>query len=93
MIGEFAQRHVARGATWGRIIGLTSGGDLGFAEEVSYGAAKANYTMSAAASWPGSESPRTWSTRRSPTPAGSATLCVKPSDAAALITANVITLR
>jgi 3-oxoacyl-[acyl-carrier protein] reductase len=51
MISEFARRHVARGATWGRIIGLTSGGDLGFPEEVSYGAAKAaqtNYTMSAA---------------------------------------------
>src|SRR5215471_2323236 len=51
MIGEFARRHTARGATWGRIIGLTSGGDLGFPEEVSYGAAKAaqtNYTMSAA---------------------------------------------
>ena len=51
MIGEFARRHVARGAGWGRIIGLTSGGDLGFPQEVSYGAAKAaqtNYTMSAA---------------------------------------------
>ena len=51
MIGEFAGRHIARGADWGRIIGLTSGGDLGFPEEVSYGAAKAaqtNYTMSAA---------------------------------------------
>jgi 3-oxoacyl-[acyl-carrier protein] reductase len=51
MIGEFARRHIARGASWGRIIGLTSGGDLGFPEEVSYGAAKAaqvNYTMSAA---------------------------------------------
>jgi 3-oxoacyl-[acyl-carrier protein] reductase len=51
MISEFAQRHVARQAAWGRIIGLTSGGDLGFPEEVSYGAAKAaqvNYTMSAA---------------------------------------------
>jgi 3-oxoacyl-[acyl-carrier protein] reductase len=51
LIGEFARRHVARGATWGRIIGLTSGGDLGFPSEVSYGAAKAaqvNYTMSAA---------------------------------------------
>ena len=50
LIGEFARRHVARGATWGRIIGLTSGGALGFPEEVSYGAAKAaqeNYTMSA----------------------------------------------
>ena len=51
MIGEFARRHIARGATWGRIVGLTSGGELGFPEEVSYGAAKAaqqNYTMSAA---------------------------------------------
>ena len=51
MIGEFARRHVARQADWGRIIGLTSGGELGFPEEVSYGAAKAaqaNYTMSAA---------------------------------------------
>jgi 3-oxoacyl-[acyl-carrier protein] reductase len=51
MIAEFASRHAARGATWGRIIGLTSGGALGFPEEVSYGAAKAaqeNYTMSAA---------------------------------------------
>ena len=51
MISEFARRHIARGATWGRIIGLTSGGELGFPEEVSYGAAKAaqrNYTMSAA---------------------------------------------
>lgn len=52
LITEFARRHVARGATSGRIIGLTSGGDLGFPAEVSYGAAKAaqvNYTMSAAA--------------------------------------------
>jgi 3-oxoacyl-[acyl-carrier protein] reductase len=52
LIAEFARRHVERGATWGRIIGLTSGGDLGFPQEVSYGAAKAaqvNYTMSAAA--------------------------------------------
>ncbi len=52
MIGEFARRHIARGAQWGRIIGLTSGGDLGFPQEVSYGAAKAaqdSYTMSAAA--------------------------------------------
>ena len=51
MISEFARRHIARQATWGRIIGLTSGGGLGFPEEVSYGAAKAaqeNYTMSAA---------------------------------------------
>jgi 3-oxoacyl-[acyl-carrier protein] reductase len=51
MIAEFARRHAASDARWGRIIGLTSGGDLGFPEEVSYGAAKAaqeNYTMSAA---------------------------------------------
>ena len=51
MIAEFARRHVGRGATWGRIIGLTSGGPRGFPGEVSYGAAKAaitNYTMSAA---------------------------------------------
>jgi 3-oxoacyl-[acyl-carrier protein] reductase len=48
MISEFARRHIARGADWGRIIGLTSGSDLGFPEEVSYGAAKAaptNYAM------------------------------------------------
>jgi 3-oxoacyl-[acyl-carrier protein] reductase len=51
MIAEFARRHIARQASWGRIIGLTSGGPLGFPSEVSYGAAKAaleNYTMSAA---------------------------------------------
>jgi 3-oxoacyl-[acyl-carrier protein] reductase len=51
MIAEFSRRHIARGATWGRIIGLTSGGPLGFPDEVSYGAAKAalvNYAMSAA---------------------------------------------
>ncbi len=51
LIAEFARRHIARHGTWGRIIGLTSGGDIGFPEEVSYGAAKAaqnSYTMSAA---------------------------------------------
>jgi 3-oxoacyl-[acyl-carrier protein] reductase len=51
MIAEFARRHTARGSDWGRIVGLTSGGALGFPEEVSYGAAKAaleNYAMSAA---------------------------------------------
>lgn len=51
LMAEFARRHIARGAEWGRIIGLTSGGPLGFPTEVSYGAAKAaleNYTMSAA---------------------------------------------
>jgi 3-oxoacyl-[acyl-carrier protein] reductase len=51
LIAELARRHRDRGARWGRIVGLTSGGDLGFPEEVSYGAAKAaqtSYTMSAA---------------------------------------------
>ena len=51
LISEFARRHEERGAEWGRIIGLISGGPLGFPQEVSYGAAKAalhNYTMSAA---------------------------------------------
>jgi 3-oxoacyl-[acyl-carrier protein] reductase len=51
MIAEFARRHLERNAGWGRIIGLTSGGPLGFPGEVSYGAAKAaleNYTMSTA---------------------------------------------
>jgi 3-oxoacyl-[acyl-carrier protein] reductase len=51
LIAELARRHRARGARWGRIVGLTSGGSLGFPGEVSYGAAKSaleNYTMSAA---------------------------------------------
>ena len=51
LIAELAKRHAERGARWGRIIGLTSGGPMGFPSEVSYGAAKAaleNYTMSAA---------------------------------------------
>lgn len=51
LIAEFARRHTAHGASWGRIVSLTSGGPAGFPSEVSYGAAKAaleNYTMSAA---------------------------------------------
>ncbi len=51
LIAAFAERHVARSASWGRIVGLTSGGPLGFPDEVSYGAAKSaleNLTMSAA---------------------------------------------
>jgi len=51
LIAEFARRHAARNASWGRIVTLTSGGPNGFPEEVSYGAAKAalvNYTLSAA---------------------------------------------
>jgi 3-oxoacyl-[acyl-carrier protein] reductase len=50
LIAELARRHVERGGTWGRIVGLTSGGPMGFPEEVSYGAAKAaleNWTMAA----------------------------------------------
>ncbi len=51
LIAEFARRHIKRNATWGRIVGMTSGGPNGFPEEASYGAAKAaqeNYTMTAA---------------------------------------------
>lgn len=51
LIAEFARRHAARGAGWGRIVGLTSSGREGFPEEISYGAAKAaleSYTTSAA---------------------------------------------
>lgn len=51
MIREFARRLIGRGGAWGRIVGLTSSGPLGFPGEVSYGAAKAalvSYTMSAA---------------------------------------------
>jgi 3-oxoacyl-[acyl-carrier protein] reductase len=50
MIAEFARRHIERQASWGRIIGLTSGGPMGFPGEITYGAAKAaleNYTMAA----------------------------------------------
>jgi 3-oxoacyl-[acyl-carrier protein] reductase len=120
MISEFAQRHIARQATWGRIIGLTSGGDLGFPEEVSYGAAKAaqvNYTMSAAlelapfgvtanmvyppvtdTGWVTDAvrehvaSSRTLLHIASPDEVAEV-IAYLASDAAALITANVITLR
>ena len=120
MISEFARRHIDRGGTWGRIIGLTSGGELGFPEEVSYGAAKAaqtNYTMSAAlelapfgvtanmihppvtdTGWV-TEAVRE-AVAASPTLIHVATpeqvaevIAHLASDAAALITANVITLR
>jgi len=120
MISEFARRHIARRADWGRIIGLTSGGDIGFPEEVSYGAAKAaqeNYTMFAAIELAAFgitanmvHPPVTdtgWVTdavrehvAASPglihiaTPAQVAeVIAYLASDAAALITANVITLR
>lgn len=51
LIAEFSRRHVARDASWGRIIGLTTGGAPGFPGEVSYGASKnalESYTMAAA---------------------------------------------
>jgi len=51
LIAEFARRHKERGAGWGRIVSLTSGGRDGFPGEVSYGAAKAaleSLTLSAA---------------------------------------------
>jgi 3-oxoacyl-[acyl-carrier protein] reductase len=50
LIAEFAARLQARDGSWGRIVSMTSGGEGGFPQEVSYGAAKAaivNYTMSA----------------------------------------------
>ena len=120
LIAEFARRHIGRGGSWGRIIGLTSGGELGFPEEVSYGAAKAaqtNYTMSAAVElarfgvtanmvYPPVTDTR-WVTdavraavTASPTLMHIATpaevaevIAYLASDAAELITANVITLR
>ncbi|WP_119065664.1 SDR family NAD(P)-dependent oxidoreductase [Aggregatilinea lenta] len=51
MMAEFARRHRARGATWGRIINLSTGGAYVFPGEVSYGASKAAleaYSRSAA---------------------------------------------
>jgi 3-oxoacyl-[acyl-carrier protein] reductase len=115
MISEFARRHIAREATWGRIIGMTSGGDLGFPEEVSYGAAKAaqvNYTMSAAFELapfgvtanvvypPVTDTGWVTDAVRAHAPGHIATpdevaevIAYLASDAAALITANVITLR
>lgn len=120
LIVELARRHRERSAGWGRIIGLTSGGDLGFPEEVSYGAAKAaqtNYTMSAATEladlgitanmvhppvtdtgWVTDEVRR--GVAASPTHVHVATpeqvaevIVFLASDAARLITGNVITLR
>lgn len=120
MIGEFARRHISRGGTWGRIIGLTSGGDLGFPEEVSYGAAKAaqtNYTMAAAlelapfgitanmvyppvtdTGWVTDAVRQEVAARRELIHVASpeevaGVIAYLASDAAALITANVITLR
>jgi len=52
LIAELARRHVARGARWGRIVGLTTGGAPGFPREVSYGASKnAQESATVAAAW------------------------------------------
>lgn len=40
MMAEFAHRHMARGARWGRIINVSTDGSAGFVGEVSYGASK-----------------------------------------------------
>ncbi len=52
LIAEFVRRYSARGANWGRIIGLTTGGAPGFPQQVSYGASKnalESYTTAASA--------------------------------------------
>jgi 3-oxoacyl-[acyl-carrier protein] reductase len=67
LIAELARRHVVRGATRGRIVGLTSGGRDGFPGEVSYGAAKAARRASRWPppwSWHPTASRPTWCTRR-----------------------------
>jgi 3-oxoacyl-[acyl-carrier protein] reductase len=51
LMAEFARRHVARGADWGRIINVSTAGAYVFPSEVSYGASKLAleaYTRSAA---------------------------------------------
>ena len=40
MIAEFARRHAARGAEWGRIVNVSTDGAFSFPGEVSYGATK-----------------------------------------------------
>jgi 3-oxoacyl-[acyl-carrier protein] reductase len=40
MMAEFAKRHVARKAMWGRIINISSDGAFGYSEVVSYYASK-----------------------------------------------------
>jgi 3-oxoacyl-[acyl-carrier protein] reductase len=40
MMAEFARRHIARGATWGRIINVSTDGASGYPQEVSYWASK-----------------------------------------------------
>ena len=40
LVAEFARRHVGRGATWGRIVMVSTDGASSFPGEVSYGASK-----------------------------------------------------
>jgi 3-oxoacyl-[acyl-carrier protein] reductase len=40
MISEFARRHVERGASWGRVVNVSTDGAYVFPGEVSYGASK-----------------------------------------------------
>ena len=51
LMAEFARRHVARDADWGRIVNISTAGSYTFPSEVSYGAGKLaleGYTRSAA---------------------------------------------
>src|SRR5262245_155293 len=51
LMAEFARRHIARQATWGRIINVSTAGAYCFPSEISYGASKyalESYTRSAA---------------------------------------------
>jgi len=51
IIAEFARRHIARRARWGRIINVSTAGAERFPSEISYGASKyalESYTRSAA---------------------------------------------
>jgi 3-oxoacyl-[acyl-carrier protein] reductase len=51
LMTEFARRHVARRATWGRIVNISTAGSECFPSEASYGASKyalESYTRTAA---------------------------------------------
>jgi 3-oxoacyl-[acyl-carrier protein] reductase len=52
LMAEFARRHCVRGASWGRIVNISTDGAHCFPNEISYGASKAAleaYSRSAAA--------------------------------------------
>lgn len=51
LVTEFARRHVARSATWGRVVNISTAGSECFPSEASYGASKhalESYTRTAA---------------------------------------------